>query len=149
LISPLADPARRLAAYFLDSVALSVPLMLVVYGAMQRQNAGAIALCALGAAGCIAVLMLNAIWVHRRGQSIGKRAFRLRVVAGDGSRMSFWRILLLRNVLPMAIGVVPLLGPLYTGLDALFIFGAQRRTLHDRIADSLVVTVAPRSRPGA
>ena len=63
----------------------------------------------------------------------------IKVVRRDGSRASVSRIFSLRNVVDTLIGMVPLLGILYTIVDALFIFGESRQCLHDKIADTMVV----------
>jgi uncharacterized RDD family membrane protein YckC len=75
------------------------------------------------------------------GQSIGKRRMGIRVVLEDGSPASLFHILLLRNFIPGLL--VYLLGLLVPGVllavDALFIFRADRRCLHDLIAGTKVV----------
>ncbi len=97
-------------------------------------------------------LIWMAIWVHRYGQTIGKRALGIRVVRMDGSRVSMARFFFLRNLsiavigwVVMAIGMaihMRFLGNLVQPIDALLIFGAARRCLHDQVADTQVVTAA-------
>jgi uncharacterized RDD family membrane protein YckC len=140
-ISPLADPGRRLAAHLIDGISTTLPLSLVALAATARAGTVAWLLLALGAGGLLLVLGVNVHWVQRYGQSIAKRWLKLRVVHADGRRMTLWRILLARNVLPNALAIVPIAGPLFALLDPLFVFGKQRRTLHDRLADSIVISV--------
>jgi uncharacterized RDD family membrane protein YckC len=87
-----------------------------------------------------AAIMINLS--YRYGQTIGKRAMGIRVVRLDGSRISFARIFFMRNFVPALVGAIPLVGSLFGLLDPLWIFGGERRCLHDLIADSKVVTAA-------
>lgn len=87
------------------------------------------------------VLFVQAIQLRGTGASIGKRLLGICVVRQDGLPAEVWRIALLRNALPMALGG-------YYGwfglVDALFIFGEERRCLHDWVAGTRVVK-APRA----
>jgi uncharacterized RDD family membrane protein YckC len=80
------------------------------------------------------LLGINFAMLHYSGLTLGKLAMGTRIVTKDNARVELWRVLLIR-------------GPLYlfgafTGLaliDALFIFGSSRRTLHDLAAGTRVV----------
>ena len=76
-------------------------------------------------------------WAHG-GQTLGMRAWRIRVVGQDGTPLS-WP----RAVLRFAAGVVALL-PLGLGLWW-GIFDAQRRGWHDRLTNTRVVRVQSRA----
>ncbi len=54
------------------------------------------------------LLGVTAMLVYKNGQTIGKRLLGIKVVRTDGSRASFPRIFFLRNVLNLAIMIVPL-----------------------------------------
>jgi uncharacterized RDD family membrane protein YckC len=56
-------------------------------------------------------------------------------VRADGSRVSLGRLILLRNVVVWILSMIPL----FSIVDALFIFGEARQCLHDKIADTIVV----------
>ena len=92
------------------------------------------------ALGYLALALWNAVWLHRYGQTIGKRLLGIRIVRGDGSRASLGRIFALRY-LPMALlgGLGFHLGGLIRLADVLCIFRDDRRCLHDLIADTRVV----------
>ena len=80
------------------------------------------------------------VWITTRsvvanGQTIAKRALGIKVVRTDGTPVSLSRIFWLRNVVNIVLGIVPFYGL----VDVLFIFGAGRRCLHDKIADTIVV----------
>jgi uncharacterized RDD family membrane protein YckC len=83
--------------------------------------------------------VITYVLVQRNGQTIAKKLLGIKVVRLDGSRASVGRIFWLRNVVNTLITVVPLFGALYALLDTLWIFGEERRCLHDKIADTIVV----------
>jgi uncharacterized RDD family membrane protein YckC len=76
------------------------------------------------------------------GQTLGKKWLGLRVVRVDGSRASFVQVVLLRVWLLQVLTYIPLVGNFIAFLDAIMIFGAERRCLHDRIAGTIVVRAA-------
>ncbi|MGH8588531.1 MAG: RDD family protein, partial [Gammaproteobacteria bacterium] len=82
---------------------------------------------------------VNGYWLHTRGQSIGKRLLKIRIVRSTGERATLSRILFARYLPIQAMGIVPVIGMLYALIDILFIFGDSRQCLHDRIADTIVV----------
>ncbi|MDD9937923.1 MAG: RDD family protein [Myxococcales bacterium] len=139
LASPLADPAKRLAAYVLDAVIQTAPGLTLLVGLMMTSDLVAIAVAALGAALLLGVLAVNLIWLHRYGQTIGKRLIGVRIVAKDGTRIGAPGIVFKRILFPMAVGMIPVLGTFFVIADPLFIFGPGRQCLHDMIADTIVV----------
>ena len=104
----------------------------------------------------LAWIVLTIILVARNGQTLGKLMVGIKVVRTDGSKASLGRIFWLRNVVNGIPGMIAgamtgsgmtgttvliasLLGNLYAFADYLLIFGEERRCLHDRIADTMVV----------
>ena len=87
----------------------------------------------------IAWCVITAWLVAANGQSIGKRMVGIKVVRTDGSRASFARIFLLRNVVNALPNLLPYVGWLYQLVDPLLIYQDSRQCLHDRIADTIVV----------
>lgn len=85
--------------------------------------------------GFVAWLYFTVIYVLANGQTIAKKWLGIRVVRTDGSRASFARIFWLRNLLNLALSIMPLYGI----IDSLFIFNESRQCLHDKIADTVVV----------
>jgi uncharacterized RDD family membrane protein YckC len=90
----------------------------------------------------IAWCVITAWLVAANGQSIGKRIVGIKVVRTDGSRASFARIFLLRNVVNGLPNLLPYAGWLYQLVDPLLIYQESRQCLHDRIADTIVVRCA-------
>jgi uncharacterized RDD family membrane protein YckC len=73
------------------------------------------------------------------GQTLGKRICRIKVIAGNG--LPLGSLAFLRAVARVGLGIIPGVGI----IDLLFISSERGRTLHDRIAGTLVVE-APRTR---
>jgi uncharacterized RDD family membrane protein YckC len=91
-------------------------------------------------AGSIALLVVTIVLVKRNGQTIGKKLVGIKVVRSDGSKATLGRIFWLRNVVNLIPSVIPFIGNVYGLVDHLFIFGDKRQCLHDKIADTIVVT---------
>lgn len=146
----LASRLARLGAVLLDSVIVILPLFLIAMPAYSDYVARAKGLATSSSApssflmgvlglALIAFLILQLVLLYRSGQTVGKKLVGIRIVRPDGSRASFPRVLGLRYVVPGVIGAIPLLGPLFSLIDPLFIFAEDRRCLHDKFADTVVV----------
>ena len=157
-VSELIDPGiakagrvQRLLAVIIDSTVLVVPILLAVavpaYQDYVKRAGGAAEVdSTLPAAVMIGlgVLLLVYVayqlyWLWKNGQTLGKKIMKIRIVRADGSRASFPRLLFVRAMVPGIVGNIPLLGPLLTLTDALFIFGEPKRCVHDYLADTIVI----------
>jgi uncharacterized RDD family membrane protein YckC len=102
----------------------------------------------------VALLAWNALWLHRSGQSIGKRVLGIAIVRSDGAPAGFGRIAALRIAPLLVLDFAPVIATRVWGIDAewlsnvsmlvglvdtLFIFGPRSRCLHDWLADTIVV----------
>jgi uncharacterized RDD family membrane protein YckC len=97
----------------------------------------------LGLGGIGIFLAFNGYLLAKHGQTIGKRLVRTRIVSiKDDSILPFGRVVGLRYLPLWIIGQVPLLGPLISLIDSLFIFRKDRRCLHDHLAGTRVVTAS-------
>lgn len=155
----LASRGSRLGAAILDGIISSamyyVPFLSLggagLMAAMARAGTGggwnslvpllaaqSVALTAAGI-GILAWIVITVILVARNGQTIAKKLIGIRVARPDGTRASLGRIFWLRNVVVFVISVIPLVGAIFVLVDILMIFGEERRCLHDRIADTIVV----------
>jgi uncharacterized RDD family membrane protein YckC len=139
-----ADRGARFLANLIDTVLVSLPffLGLAVFGVLKTANPDGRMLRTniflIGVMGSIAVSVIQCRFA-RSGQSIGKKARRIRVVRSDGSPASLFRILVLRNLSIIACALVVPYGIGVVLIDALMIFGDRRRCLHDLMADTRVV----------
>ena len=95
----------------------------------------------LGAVLALAVIVVNCVMLHQRGQTIGKRMLDIAVVRSSGEPVALSRYILLRVVPIGLLGRIPMVGPFVGLIDVLLIFGKERRCLHDLIADTIVVDV--------
>jgi uncharacterized RDD family membrane protein YckC len=84
---------------------------------------------------------LQAFLISTQGQSLGKVFAGTRIVRPDGSPVGFFHGVLLRSWAWTVICQLPLISLFATMGDLITLFGADRRTLHDRIADTRVVSV--------
>jgi uncharacterized RDD family membrane protein YckC len=143
-----ADRGTRLGAAILDSVlfvlAVYAPLMVAAFAGVRigaaPEEAEQFERLAVG--GAVVALIGLVIWawftlkyMARNSQSIAKKWLQIKVVRADGSRVSLGRLILLRNGVVWILSMIPL----FSIVDALFIFGDARQCLHDKIADTIVV----------
>ncbi|MBZ0121092.1 MAG: RDD family protein, partial [Sandaracinaceae bacterium] len=148
--SALAEPGSRLAAYLIDQhVRFTLATVLAAAGVVLRSSELVRASLVVGVALWVGVGLMNLVWLHRSGQTLGKWVMSLRIVRSDGSRASLERIFFLRMVLPSVLGAIPLLGRVFALLDAGLVLGADRKTLHDRFADTIVIDLRPPVRRAA
>jgi uncharacterized RDD family membrane protein YckC len=158
----LAERGARLLAATIDELillAVALPMGLGAIPALSALIAGGADLESIGTSevlhamiagpGAIVTVLALAAWcvitgwlVATNGQSIGKRLVGIKVVRTDGSRASFGRIFLLRNVVNGLPNLVPYVGWLYQLVDPLMIYQESRQCLHDKIADTIVVRCA-------
>lgn len=141
-----ADRVRRLLAHFLDYLIVIMPPAFLV-GFSGRLNPGDLAsedwfqggVVALFFFAMLPLLLVNVYFLGKYGQTIGKRALNIRIVRTDGTPASLLRIVFLRFIATQALSAIPYLGTFFGLLDVLFIFGDERRCIHDHFADTVVV----------
>ncbi len=90
---------------------------------------------------CMLLLVWNAIWLGKHGQTIAKRMLGIRIVTfPDGKPAGYAKAFWLRAVVNFVINQFV---PLYGIVDACFIFREDKRCLHDLIAETTVVADKP------
>ena len=151
----LASRSARLGAIILDSIfaficftpAYAMNFATLVQQAQSRGNPAAVWIYLaktggwfyVGVLGALVVLAIDLTLLARNGQTIGKKLLGIKVVRVDGSPVSLFRVFFLRYVCNTILTLVPVFGSLYSLVDSLMIFGEARRTVHDRIADTIVI----------
>jgi len=136
----------RLGAVLLDSLIPIIPVYapLLLSGIIdienRRLNYGAVPVLAWvwAALAFAAWIALTIYFVVKNSQTVGKKLLGIKVVRKDGSRIGIGRLFWMRNVLANLPAII--LGGLWTIIDSLTIFGEQRQCIHDKIADTIVVT---------
>ncbi|MBM3988425.1 MAG: RDD family protein [Planctomycetes bacterium] len=141
----LAGRVERLLASILDSL-LYIPAFLWLglgnAAAFLTDNETAVP-DDRGAIG-LSLFLLSALFVFAvqmfllatRGWTLGKRVLKLRIESVHGGSVGFMQLVVLRTLLPAAFGFCC---GLFSLIDALFIFGEERRCLHDLLAGTVVV----------
>lgn len=82
--------------------------------------------------------LINYSPLTHSGQTWGKKLCGIKIVCTDGSPADLFRLVGARYVLFAALAPIPVLNIAYL-LNVLYIFGSERRCLHDVIADTIVV----------
>ncbi len=89
--------------------------------------------------GVLAITIVNWVMISQSGQSIGKKIVGTRIVRLDGTLPGFGFGVAMRNWVPGFISNIPYLGFVFAIANILFIFGNERRCIHDYIAGTRVV----------
>lgn len=147
----LAGRGARLGGSFIDGLLIGVVYMAVFYalGMFEEMTNAEITLgtSVIFIAMWFAVfLIFNGYLLAVRGQTVGKLAVGTRIVSiEDGSIPPFWKLTLLRYLPFSIIAYIPMIGPLLSFINPLFIFKKDRRCLHDHMAGTKVVVAIPLS----
>ena len=136
----LAGRIARLGAVILDGfiylippVILAVVTPLLVHGPGGETVTGAFIIIAI-----LIVFLYQMVLLIKDGQTLGKKALRIRIVKMDtGENGGFVPNVLLRFIVNGLLWIIPLYGL----VDILFIFRGDRRCIHDMIAGTQVVEV--------
>lgn len=150
----LADRGTRLGAVLIDgllTVAAALPAGAVLFfmvgmnrGSFDRGDAELLVYGSMGVMGLMVLAFMIYQWylIATTGQSLAKKWLGIKIVRVDGSPVGFVNGVILRSWVTGALSNIPVLGPIVGLVDALMIFGEERRCLHDHIAGTRVI-VAP------
>jgi uncharacterized RDD family membrane protein YckC len=144
----LAGRQSRFVAAMLDAIlmmAIAWPLFMAFSGGMEvlsdQDAARRTAAILVGMApGILLTFALQGWFLHKSGQTLGKKALKLRIVRTDGSRAGLVRLLFVRLGFMCVLGYIPFVGRFVSLVDSLLIFRASHKCLHDQLADTIVVT---------
>jgi uncharacterized RDD family membrane protein YckC len=137
-----AGRVRRLLAFLIDFVLTACVAFIVMWplGTFEEHHAYEMNQVLIRVFLLVAgsYMLVHGWWLHTRGQTVGKRALGIRLVANaDGVSMPGWK-LLVRTLVVLVALAIPFVGLLVI-VDLLFIFTSQRRCLHDYLVGSAVV----------
>jgi uncharacterized RDD family membrane protein YckC len=138
----IASPGRRFMAQFVDGLILVVPFFILMFGSIFAAKGSVKPDALANPFGLLTILWMfgivvyEALFLSRNGQTPGKMAFKLRVVRPDGGKISAgqaWGRAFSRSLLSFTriLGIV----------DVLMVFSSEGRTLHDRLAKTRVVAL--------
>lgn len=154
----LAGRFTRFAAAMVDGIIIMAFILPVQYysGFLQRaqtQSLGVVEQLVMSVFGFAVVMLINGYPLAKRGQTIGKMLTKIQIVDNNSTHLvSLATIIIFRYcwILPFTLLVIFIPGQLddllvqaLTLIDALLIFGSQRRCLHDLIAGTRVLTYQP------
>jgi uncharacterized RDD family membrane protein YckC len=139
---PLAGRGTRLVAYLMDCAVGLSPLVLgyaITQGWAESPQTSMLRL-RFWACASLAFVAAQMILLSLRGQTLGKMAMGVRIVDCDTEdNPGFFRAVVLRSIVPGLISAFPCLGTLFALANTLFIFGEERRCIHDLFAGTKVV----------
>ncbi len=94
-------------------------------------------------------IAINFKFLSSSGQTIGKRAAKTKIVTLDGKVPSISDLAGKRYAFMYLIGAIPFVGGIISLVDILFIFGKDRRCIHDLLANTKVVNASTLPSPQA
>jgi len=136
----LAKRRTRLRAYLIDTFIFIIPLSaIIVFSRLEWPPEWLIIGITIFILSGLGIIIINLILLYRNGQTIGKRDLSIKIVRANGERAGFLRIIFLRYLPMILLGMIEVVGGFIALFDALFIFQKSRRCLHDMIADTIVI----------
>ena len=138
----LADRTDRLLAAIIDR-AVYLPFFLIatiLVPGMKRSSEVVVPVLILMVTLPLALFVYQVWLVSTTGQTIGKKAMKIRIVkVPDLSQGGFVANFLLRSLAMYVIGAVPVAGSILMIANPLFIFRDDRRCIHDHVAGTCVI----------
>ena len=141
----LGGRGERLGAAFIDgiiSIVLVLPAMFfmgVFAYAMRGEDPPLWLNLGSSAVGFLIFVLVQGYPLKQWGQTWGKRLLKLKIVDLAGNKPEFWRMIGLRYGVGQVVMLLPFISFFYALVDALFIFRADKRCVHDHIAGTRVV----------
>lgn len=140
-IGEKATKTDRLLAALIDGLVALIAMIPLFYyvGLSAYENPTFSLILGTFIYGVFLILTLHGYLIYSYGQTIGKHFMSIRIENLDGTKATFTTIYF-KRMLPMQLmGLIPSIGQFISGLiNPIFIFGKQRRCLHDYIAKTKV-----------
>jgi len=143
--APLASRWARLGASIIDSIIMMVVLLPVMFltggfdGIMEGVQPGFVYTLGMGLLGFVVFFAINYKFLITSGQTVGKKVLEIKIVDLNGSVPLFQPQLLIRYAVYLLPGQIPVVGQFISIINILFIFGKEKRCIHDLIAKTKVV----------
>lgn len=142
---PLASRWARLGASIIDSIIILLVVAPVMYftggfdGFMEGVQPGFVYMLGMGILNFIVFFAINYRYLIANGQSIGKKVLDIKIVDLNGNVPVFQPQLLIRYAVYVLPGQIPVIGTIFSLVNVLFIFGKEKRCIHDLAAKTKVV----------
>ena len=143
----LASRWSRLGGAIIDAVigmAVGFPIMYLT-GAWEKAMAGSLPILdtiILGVYGFVMFALLHGYFLKNQGQTIGKKLVGIKIVSVDTKKILTLNKVLAYRYLPVSVVTnIPVVGQFLALVDIFFIFGKNRRCVHDFIAGTRVIKV--------
>lgn len=133
-----AERGTRLVSAIVDGL-VGIPIAILIFFGMSDATNPNFALIGFGMLLALGLLVVNIMLLHKDGQTIGKKLMKIKIVQVDGSRAGLGRTFGLRMIVNGLLSAIPFVGSIYGLVDLLFIFGEERRCVHDYIAGTIVI----------
>lgn len=141
----LASRCSRLSASLLDTLIMmlfTIPVMFFT-GAFDGISTGIHSSfsynLAMGLFGLFVFLLINFKLLKDKGQTVGKRMVGIKTVDMAGDQASWGQHFTKRYAIFFIPGQIPLIGQIFSIVNVLFIFGKEKRCIHDYGAGTQVV----------
>nr|CAA6817563.1 MAG: RDD family protein [uncultured Thiotrichaceae bacterium] len=144
----LATRWSRLFAAILDTMLQLLIIMPIMYylgvfdAAAQGEELPLLTTIGLTILGIVIYLLLHGHLLKKNGQTIGKKMMKIRILRSDNRLSTLFHLITLRTLPVTLLSVIPYgIGTILSIAEVLTIFRADRRCVHDMIADTKVVKV--------
>jgi len=141
----LATRGRRLWASMIDGFTIAIVTIPAMYftggfdGISEGVKPAFTYTLLFGLLGIIIFFMINLKSLKTTGQTLGKKVAGIKVVTQDGELPTLRKHFLKRYSVYFVPGQIPVVGQILSTLNILFIFGKNKRCVHDIAAGTKVV----------
>lgn len=142
----LASRVRRLVAAFIDGLTIGLVTLPLMYftggfaGISTGEQPSFLYSLGIGLIGIVIYFAINWNFLSSAGQTIGKKVMSIKVVTLDDQLPTMSNHFLKRYAVYFLPGQIPVAGQGFSIVNILFIFGPQRRCIHDFFAGTKVVS---------
>lgn len=140
----LASRWARLGASLIDTIIMMLflfPLMFMTDewdGIQQGIEPSLTYNIMIAIAGIVIFAVINGVLLARYGQTVGKRLLKIKITDMNGQRPTMNNYIV-RYAVYFLPGQIPVVGQIFSLVNALFIFGNSKRCLHDHAGGTKVV----------
>lgn len=141
----LASRGKRLKAAIIDSIISLIIVLPVMYftggfeGTTRGHGQPLMYTVALGLFGVLIFIIIHGRFLVQYGQTVGKRLVGIKITDLDGNLPTIKRHIFPRYAFTTILPYIPILGGFLPMVDVLFIFGKNRRCVHDYVANTIVI----------